>query len=144
MTTPILAQHSLTVFNKLESEAVDGTFNGSLTKLYDQCGISRSFYRRIFAILIDLSCITVVERGHGATLSKVEIHREPTEEEILAWDLTRGAHSDKTLLESRIKALELQIGGFNIKSAMQEVGTRLDQLDKRLNQLDRKPEQGER
>lgn len=139
MTTAILAQHSLTVFNKLESEAVDGVFNGSLTRLYDECGISRSFYRRIFAILIDLSCITVVERGHGAKLSKVEIHREPTEEEILAWGLTRGPHSDKTLLESRIKALETRIGGFDIQRGMQELSNRLDQLDKRLSQLERKP-----
>lgn len=137
MTTPILAQHSKTVYQRIEKEAVEGLFTGSLTKLYDECGISRSFYRRIFAILQDLSCITVITKGHGATPSKVQVHREPTDEELLAWDLTRGPHSDKTLLESRLAVIEQRLGGLDIKRMFQEV-------DRRLGAIERQTKQGER
>lgn len=122
-----IAVHARSVYEALESTAVDGIFTGSLTKAYDTCGISRSHYKRIFELLNDLSCITIEQRGHGSSPSVVYLHRPPTEQEISEWYLTKGPRSDRTLLETRVARLEQgHMGGLDIKKALQDLASAIE------------------
>lgn len=125
--SPIIAAHALAVYNAMETRSEDGIFRGSLVKVYDTCGVSRSHYKRIFELLNDLSCITVDQRGHGSSPSVVYLHRPPTEQEISDWYLTKGPRSDKTLLETRVARIEQgYIGGLDIKKALQDLASAIE------------------
>jgi hypothetical protein len=134
MTHPssTIASHTKAVYDALKKDSVDDVFTGSLVKVYDTCNISRSHYKKIFELLTDLSCITVEVRGHGSTPSRVLLHHYPAADAVEAWYLTKGPRADKTLLETRVAILERQLGGLDIKKAIQDLANQVEELQSKV------------
>ncbi len=132
MSSPILAAHTIKVYEALEAEAVDDIFQGGLVRTFDATGVSRHYYKRVFAILSDLSCLTVLSKGFAGNATVVQLHRKPTIEEVEAWKVTRGPHADMTLFESRLNVLEILLAGTNMTQLLAVLEDRFKALESRI------------
>jgi hypothetical protein len=118
-----MARHCLSVYDQMTAESeLDErekyqVFRGSTTAIFDNLGISRTFYSSVLAALEEEGYISRMGRDG------VILHSRPTYSELL---LTTPVGSDTVPLVKRLEALESALGGLDLKDV-------LDQLNHRLN-----------
>jgi hypothetical protein len=135
--TDTLIRHAKSLYNalqeKAEPEEVQGgtltVFRGSVTHLYDELGISRSYYTPIITFLRENDCVSFLRRGSRSVESVVVLHREPSAEGMSLPPLTGRSHGAK--VEARLKQLEISTGGINIAKALSDHEKRLKRLESR-------------
>jgi hypothetical protein len=120
-----MANHCISVYSYMEArqEYVQGfrRYDGSPTKVFDELGISRTYYSLVWKYLEEGGFISRTGRGTGVLL-----HSRPTIDQLL---LTELPERDTIPFVRRIEALEAALGGLDI------VGI-LTQLDHRITAIE--------
>ena len=126
------------VYNSMleQSERVDDetfVWEGSLTTLLENIGLSRAKYSQIVNPLKDMGCISQVRRGAGNTASRWLVHGvEPNEDafmSVLSKEKGRGPDQRITDLSNRLTELERTVA-FLMREYMErdnEVTQRVDE-----------------
>ena len=136
-TTETLIRHAKALYNALEEKAqpeeVQGgtlnVFRGSLTHVYDELGISRSYYTPIVTLMRENEYVSFLQKGSRSVESVIVLHREPTAEGMSLPPLTGRSHGAK--VEARLKTLEDSTGGIHIAKALADHERRLKKLESR-------------
>lgn len=83
--TPTLFEHCVAVFQEMEGQARDEgaeglIYEGHLTKLFNQLGLSAPYYTSVMRRLKQMDCVVQVRRGGGTSTSRWRLVRVPSEE----------------------------------------------------------------
>lgn len=134
MSKPItesLATHIISVYNAMEevSTEVDDVriYEGALSRLIRELGISMTFYSPIFRALYDGGYCALGDKGGRDKGSTVVLLRKPQKDELLA--LTAEEGYAIVSLVNRLELLEYNTGGMFIVGALQEMEKRLVKLE---------------
>lgn len=138
MNETTIGKHCQTVYSLLAKQAkseqfadeLQLVFRGSYTKVFSESGISNSYYRIVKRIMTELGSITEVRRGSRNVESIILLHGPPKVEDadiIALKDLTP-AQKGATLLEQRVKDIEANIGGLDIKKALADIQRQINTL----------------
>ena len=108
-------------------------FEGKVAELYDELGISRTYYSRMMEVLQEIGSIEYQIRGTRHYRSRIRILAEPTPEQIEAYeDLMKEPGSKKITsrsLDSRVSAIEKRLGSLDVLDALAQHESRLRQLE---------------
>jgi hypothetical protein len=108
-------------------------FEGKVSSLYDELGISRAYYSKMMEVLQEIGGIEYLVRGTRHYKTRIRIHDEPTIEQIEAYrDLTRKPSSGKVTsrsLDNRVTQLERRLGSLDVPSAIANLESRLKALE---------------
>lgn len=123
-------------------EEVAGTkdvriFRGSITRIYNALGISRSYYSKVRNALIEMGCLTILSQGNRAEGTAIVLHRAPTDEDFRQWKdrpLTKAV--DAAILSQRVGDIEKRLGGLDVVNALIDFEERIKQQDERLRELE--------
>jgi DNA-binding IclR family transcriptional regulator len=101
---PALLEHMTNVYNAMKSKAIDveldsengkevleiiKVYEGHLTGLFAELGMSTPYYTSIMKALKAMGCVDQVRRGGGAALSKWQLNYPPTAEGYAAYENNR-------------------------------------------------------
>lgn len=143
-------RHCVTFYEALKAGSVDEMVNGrrvtiwrgGLLKLMLECGISQSYYTKLFARLEGATCIQRLNTGSGNLPSEVALLTHPNEVDWSRWSNPQGLSADedrrqridrKVLdiaercdkLEARLSAIESSLGGMDVVKAFEGIERRL-------------------
>jgi len=108
-------------------------YRGHITRLWNELGISNSYYSRVMRNLEELGCIMILQRGAANTESVVAVLRAPERGEIRPpGDLTR-TREDATL-RAELENVLRNIGGIDFKEAFKDIESRLSALEGKVRQ----------
>lgn len=129
--TPTLAQHIITVYERMEAESVKVEGNqlyiGSLSVLVRSIA-SSTYYSVITRALYDGGYAALLDRGGRSKPSTLVLLRKPKEDELMA--LTMEAESPIVSVMNRVAALEASVGGMNVIKALSDVDRRLQLVER--------------
>jgi hypothetical protein len=116
MATPQVYEQIVQVYGIMEKKAVDGTFKGHVTPLFEEAGLGLSVYTTVMRRLQSMGCVRRLSRGARNVPSEWELIREPTLELFnSSTDRRRSRYDalrkDYIELKSRVDALEERIDG---------------------------------
>ena len=145
-----LFSHCETIYTDLqnhsEQEEIDGQnvllFRGSKSAIFNDSGISKSYYSSVYKLLEDMGCIITLQNGTRNVSSVIILLRPPTMGELPA-DLT-GLAAPARVVAQRISDVETQLGGINVpivladlKKLVDKMEVVVDGLDKRVMKLEK-------
>jgi hypothetical protein len=130
--TETLATHIISVYNAMEEVSIEvddiRIYEGALSRLIRELGISMTFYSPIFRALYDGGYCALGDKGGREKGSTVVLLRRPQKDELLA--LTASEGYAIVSLVNRMETLEANTGGMYIVGALQEMERRLVKLEK--------------
>ena len=129
---PAILGHCKQVYAAMEEKAksdAEGNkyFEGALTRLVAECGLSNPYYTSITQALKAMDCIRQGRRGGGGIGSIWFLLQEPTEELFAAYGPERRPTSaaravEAAQLDQALKALNVRVSELELKVALLEEG----------------------
>lgn len=122
-----LYEHCLVVYDKMSKEAkmelLDGeeldVYEGFLTSLFKDVGLSVPYYTQVVRMLRAMNCVTQIRRGGGASPSRWVMHFRPDLESFnVAKELPEMIRPSKSAM---------------VDQALKDLNTRLISLEDRLS-----------
>jgi hypothetical protein len=109
MNTPHLYAQCVDVYDAMYEHAVDGTYRGYLTYLFEDLGLGISRYTPIMRRLVAMGCIRQIVAGGRGVPSEWELVKAPDMETYLQ---TAGRRQRSRIqdLERRLHAVEEHLG----------------------------------
>lgn len=150
-----LLDHAEAFYQELELQAVNDVFVGYLSKVFNKLDISRTYYTKVRAVLVNSGCIVIEVVGNAHQPSIIKLNglcsREELAENISAEPLTDAGRYGSLLASvrdvgERFASLEKwreQFGEVNITEVLRDFERRLSRLETLLTQLPNQREVGE-
>ncbi|HEX4920826.1 MAG TPA: hypothetical protein VFV92_08810, partial [Candidatus Bathyarchaeia archaeon] len=105
------ARHALAVWNYLNDHSDDHKqYMGSLTDVFEELNISRTYYTPIWRVLEQGGYVSRVKRGGGRSDSIVAVHAKPSLDVLLLTDVPE---ESSVPLARRVEDLESATGGLD-------------------------------
>jgi hypothetical protein len=113
--TSTLFDHCVSVYQEMEAQARDErndglVYEGHLTKLFHQLGLSTPYYTSVMNRLKLMGCVDQLRRGGGSSPSRWRLTRVPNEESFRSFENTNVAPKGKVAaLEQELRILARRV-----------------------------------
>lgn len=126
------------LYDAIAERAEDGTYTGSMAKVYDATKSSRNHYRKTFDALLELGAIELVSKGRPSIIRVLEPPTEERFEQIyksgIGKTLTKRSPDDIVVLGQRVTVLERASAEGRVGEI--QLGSVLSGLDRRIKRLE--------
>lgn len=124
------------LYEQATDEVIDDTkfrvYRGSMLTAFEQVSKTRTYYVPSYAMLVQTSCISVLDRGGRNVHSVIVCHGAPDPadlENLDAEGLTNARAHDRLILEAKVSDLYKRLQGIDIVAALADHEKRIRQLE---------------
>lgn len=128
-------QRLVKLYNVVDANAKDGTFEGSKTRLYEETRLSMKHYPRLWKLLEEMGCIQQLQRGTAQSPTIIKVVHPPTPQDFERVDgsvvgLTPPDSLDT--LRKKVATLEERIPPINLARTLVSLDDRIAQIEDHL------------
>jgi hypothetical protein len=135
VTPATLLRHCQSIYGKLEAAAQREEdsglliWEGSITSVVRELGISNAVYSRVLSTMEESSWITQIQRGGRGLQTRFVLHSRPDSASLIMpdQDLTNPTPFDT--LSARVSGLERRLEGIDVKMYLATLERRIQQLE---------------
>lgn len=146
--TETFVQHCIDMYSALEDRAQTQTlesgnkvrvFKGSYTDAFAATGLSRTYYTSVRRALEKNNAILILQKGSRGADTVIALQGLPKSWDIDGWNDGQGKvltnPPEYDTLRSDVDALQEQLGGINVISALSEFQSRVEALEAQIAEL---------
>jgi hypothetical protein len=139
VTPATLLRHCKSIYNRLGETAQreDGSglliWEGSITSVVRELGISNAVYSRVLSTMEESNWITQIQRGGRGLQTRFVLHSPPDSASLVMPDQGLTNPTPFDTLSARVSGLERRLEGIDVKMYLATLERRIQQLERTTN-----------